>query len=116
MRNVWNDVADILKAGKHPVINLLPSMFATLPKQPRPGRPRVRHPDRPCGHYRDDRAAGGRGKHPPRCLRRGCNKRLRVHQRGACCEAHADAVVNDALAMLRGVDVTRAELIEYYKG
>lgn len=115
MSSVWDDVAAILRAGKRPVIRLLPSMMATVPKRSHPGRPRVRHPDRPCGHYRDDRAAGGRGKNPPICLRRGCHTRLRVHQRGACCDAHADAVVNDALAMLRGVGVTRAEVLELYK-
>jgi hypothetical protein len=115
MGNEWGEVAAILNAGKRPIITVFPSMMATVPKRSHPGRPRVRHPDRPCGHYRDDRAAGGPGTHPPRCLRRGCNKRLRVDQRGACCEAHADAVVNEALAMLRGVDVTRAELMELYK-
>lgn len=109
------EVVAILKAGRRPMIKVFPSMMATLPKQPRRGRPRVRHPDRPCGHYRDDRAAGGRGKNPPRCLSRGCRTRLRVNQRGACCAAHADDVVNDALAMLRAVDVTRAELMELYQ-
>jgi hypothetical protein len=110
-----DEVAAILRAGKRPIITLFPSMMATLPKQQRRGRPRVRHPDRPCGHYRDDRAAGGQGRNPPRCLRRGCHTRLRVHQRGACCDAHADAVVNDALALLRAVDVKRAELMELFK-
>ncbi|MBE3065536.1 MAG: hypothetical protein IMZ69_11035 [Spirochaetes bacterium] len=39
----------------------------------------------------------------------------RKKNKGAYCESHADAVVNDALAMLPAVGVTMAELMEYYK-
>ena len=111
MRTIREAVADALKARRRPLIELFPGSQVIPPKQPRRRRPRVRQPDRPCGHYWDDRARWSRATHPPRCPSRGCQKRLRVHQREACRISHyADEVVNDALAMLRAVDVTRAEL------
>ena len=115
MRTLQDRIADALKGRGRPIIEIFPGMQVIPPKQPRRGRPRVRHPDRPYAHYCDHRAGGSRRKYPPRCLARGCNKRLRVSQRGACRIEHADAVVNDALLLLRAVDVTRAELMGYYK-
>lgn len=114
MRNLEEEIAEILRTGMRPVIHLRPGMQVIPPKQPRRGRPRVRQPDRPCAHYADIRA-GGRRQHPPRCLKRGCDKRLRVDQRGACCAAHADWVVNDALLKLRAVDITQEELMQLYE-
>jgi hypothetical protein len=115
MSNLWDEVAAILKAGQRPTITLSPGLEIPWPKQPRRGRPRVRRPDRPYAHYRDDRAKGGAARTAPKCLKRGCTKRLRVNQRGACCPEHADAVINDALMRLRAVDVTKAELLGYYE-
>lgn len=114
MRTLEEQIQAILKSGGRPVIECRPGMQVFPPKQPRRGRPRVRHPDRPCAHYADIRA-GGRRQHPPRCLRRGCQKRLRVHQRGACCPDHADWVVNEALVMLLAVDVKKTELMQLYE-
>ena len=115
MRTLEEQVAEILKTGMRPVIHLRPGMQVFPPKQPRRGRPRVRRPDHPYAHYRDDRVKGNRAISPPYCLKRGCRKRLRRDQRGACCAAHADWVVNDALLKLRAVDVTSAELQEWYR-
>ena len=114
MKTLEDQIAAILKTGRRPIIHCLPGMQVTPPKLPRRGRPRVRHPDWPCAHYEDIRA-GGRRTHPPRCLRSGCQKRLRVHQRGACCADHADWVVSDALLKLRAVDVKQAELMQLYE-
>ena len=114
MRTLEEQIAAILKMGRRPVITLSPGMQVIQPKQPRRGRPRVRHPDRPCAHYADIRA-GGRRQHPPRCLRSGCQNRLRRDQRGACCSDHADWVVSDALLKLRAVNVTQDELRQLYK-
>jgi hypothetical protein len=107
-------IAEIMKSGRRPVIELFPGMQVIPPKQPRRGRPRVRQPGHPHAHYRDDRVKGNRAICPPRCLMRGCGKRLRRDQRGACCEIHADWVVNDALLRLHAVDVTGANLREWY--
>ena len=114
MRTLEEQIAAILKRGMRPVIHCLPGMQVIPPKQPRPGRPRVRRPGRPFAHYRDDRVKGNRAISPPRCLMRGCGKRLRRDQRGACCETHAAWVANDALLRLRAVDVTGDELREWY--
>lgn len=116
MRSLWDEVAEIVKAGRRPLVTLSPGMEIIRPKRPRRGRPRVRRPDRPYAHYRDDRVKGGAARTAPKCLKPGCTKRLRVNQRGACCPEHADAVVNDALMRLRAVDVTRAELLGFYEG
>lgn len=59
MRNLEEEIAEILRTGMRPVIHLRPGMQVIPPKQPRRGRPRVRQPDRPCAHYADIRAGGG---------------------------------------------------------
>ena len=115
MRTLEEQIAESLKAGRRPIIECRPGMQVFPPKQPRPGRPRVRRADHPYAHYRDDRVKGNRAVSPPRCLKRGCRKRLRRDQRGTCCESHAAWVVNDALVRLHAVDVTSAELREWFE-
>ena len=114
MKSLAQQIAEVLATGWRPVVSLFPGMQVVPPKQPRRGRPRVRQPGHPYAHYRDDRVKGNRAISPPRCLMRGCRKRLRRDQRGACCETHAAWVVNDALVRLHAVDVTGAELKEWY--
>ncbi len=102
-------INQVLRAQRRPVVDVFPGMQVVTPTR-RPGRPCTRDPQRPFAHYRSVR-----GKGRPRCLSRGCQKRLHVSQLGACSDRCADAVVNEALYMLRAVGVTPTELIELYR-
>jgi hypothetical protein len=111
METVQQHVDAILRRKQRPVITLFPGTEVLMSKGRR-GRPRSRSLDRPFEHYADDRAC----LRPVRCLAKGCQRRLKARQRGACSEACADAVFNQALLMLRMIGATREELAEHYWG
>jgi hypothetical protein len=111
MKTIQQQINDILHAGKCPVLTLSPATEIIIAKGHR-GRPRSRRLDRPFEHYADDRAC----LRPVRCLARGCQRRLKVHQRGACSDFCADAVFNRALSLLWMIDATKEEVAEHYRG
>jgi hypothetical protein len=111
MPTLQQQIDAILRTGKRPSVTLWPGIEIVMPKRRR-GRPRVRDLARPFAHYADKRAS----VRPVRCLAEGCQRRLKVRQRGTCCEAHGDAVFNQALSLLRMIDATKEEVTECYAG
>jgi len=111
MATLQEQIDAIIRFGKRPSVELRPGAEVLVPKKRR-GRSRVRELDRPFAHYADRRAS----IRPVRCLARGCQRRLKAHQRGACSEFCADAVFNRALALLWMIDATKEEVAEHYRG
>jgi hypothetical protein len=111
MPTLQEQIDTILRRGKRPTVAFWPGAEIVMPKRRR-GRPRMRDLDKPFAHYADRRAS----LRPVRCLARGCQRRLKAHQRGACCEFCADAVFNRALSLLWLIDATRDEVLEHYRG
>ena len=109
MSRLEHRIRAILRSGKYPRITLLPGTQIYIPKR-RVGRPRVRTQGMPFKHYKDPRS----GKTQARCLAKGCSRRLRSNQRGACSEGCADQIVNQSLLALRLVGVPKTELLEIY--
>jgi hypothetical protein len=102
---MWQYVERVAKAGHSPQIVLTKEHLVRRARQSR-GRPRTRDGALPFKHY-----AGARGRGCPYCLNRGCRKRLRINQRGACSPSCADAIVSDALYRLWAAQITKGELL-----
>lgn len=106
---MFEQVKELRKRGKTPVIKLTPGMFVPKPKLPH-GRPRKYPPHEPvAARYR-----GRRGKNRPYCLAKGCRRCLRINQEIACSEACEARIINDAILRLHQCRVTKEQLLEMY--
>jgi hypothetical protein len=107
---MFDEIKDLRKKGKRPVIRLTPAARIVRPKLPH-GRPRKYPP----GTTMPERYRGRRGNGKPRCLAKGCTKTLRMHQEAACSDVCENRIINDALWRLKQCKVSLDRLIELYK-
>lgn len=100
MKDIWREVLEAAQQGQAPVLKLSPTA-RVQPHKRQPGRPRVRGATM-FGHY-----AGYQPKRiRPRCMMRGCTKRLKRDQKAFCSEKCTQQAIDEARALLALAGVT----------
>ena len=110
MGGVWDQVRAMIAEGKGVTVNLKPEWEVKLPRK-RTKKPLRTHRNRPWQTY----VGSTTGTSRPRCKAKGCENYLLKSQPVACCDAHADQVLHDALRVLALLHYRMVEKLDEFE-